>query len=358
MSKIKKLNIEEKLPIIKTLIDNDEPDTKPNIITVYSLIKCFNISYMEAIILLNQYVLNEPDLSKYAIFFLCETVNDEGTCFSKKIISSCDKNVNEILEDSKHTLSYSVFAICNLNEYYLMENYTPFIGENQLITRFDFSDVPNNCFSSLKDATDSNPKKETKPKNKSVTKKEKEKPAPKKQNIISEKEEENYFSGFQPAKKAKTDKDKINLGHTKESLKRKAKISDDEKSDKEERGHKKRGFKEDEEKNNNIQKSEINLGSIKEENKDEDIQMKDSSDEIKKEPKKIKKVRKVKKTETFMNEKGYMVTKDVEVEEEYWSDEKPEKKIVRNNPIKQEVKTNKNKRKGNKGQTSISSFFK
>ena len=39
MSKIKKLNTEEKLPIIKSLIDNKEPDTKPNIITIYSLSK-------------------------------------------------------------------------------------------------------------------------------------------------------------------------------------------------------------------------------------------------------------------------------------------------------------------------------
>ena len=359
MPKISKLNIEEKLPIIKTLIENDDPDFKPNIVTVYSLIKCFNISYIEAIILLNQYVLNESDLSNYAIFFLCETVNDTGTCFSKKIISSCDQDVNKILEDKKHTLSYGVFAICSLNEYYLMENYTPFIGENQLITRFDFSGVPQNYFSSLKEVPDNNPKKESKVKNKSVTKKEKEKPVNKKKNIISEKEEENYFGGFLPPQKAKTDKDKINLGNTRENLKRKSKNNeDDDKSEKGEHRHKKNRFKEDEDKNNNTQKSEINLGSIKEENKDEDIQMEDNTSEVKNGPKKVKKTRKVKKTQTFMNEQGYMVTKDVEVEEEYWSDEKPEKKIVKNNAIKQEVKTNKNKRKANKGQTSISSFFK
>ena len=359
MSKISKLNIEEKLPIIKTLIENDDPDFKPNIVTVYSLIKCFNISYIEAIILLNQYVLNESDLSNYAIFFLCEIVNDDGTCFSKKIISSCDQDVNKILEDKKHTLSYGVFAICGLNEYYLMENYTPFIGENQLITRFDFSGVPQNYFSSLKEVTDNSPKKESKVKNKPVTKKEKEKPVNKKKNVISEKEEENYFGGFLPPQKAKTDKDKINLGNTRENLKRKSKNNeDDDKSEKGEHRHKKNRFKEDEDKNNNTQKSEINLGSIKEENKDEDIQMEDNTSEVKNGPKKVKKTRKVKKTQTFMNEKGYMVTKDVEVEEEYWSDEKPEKKIIKNNPIKQEVKTNKNKRKANKGQTSISSFFK
>ena len=158
MSKIKKLNTEEKLPIIKSLIDNKEPDIKPNIITVYSLSKCFNVSYIEAIILLNEFVLNESDLSEYAIFFLCETTDNSGTCFSKKIISSCDPNVNQILEDTKHTLSYGVFGICNINEYYLMENYQSFIGDNDIITRFDFSDVPKTSFSSLNEPKDNNTK--------------------------------------------------------------------------------------------------------------------------------------------------------------------------------------------------------
>ena len=365
MSKIAKLNIEEKLPIIKTLIDNDEPDIKPNIITVYSIIKCFNVSYIEAIILLNQYVLNESDLSNYAIFFLCETVDDTGKNYSKKIISSCDKDVNQILEDTKHTLSYGVFAICNLSEYYLMDDYTPFIGENELITRFDFSSVPQNYFSSLNEPKDNNNKKESKVKEKPITKKEKEKgkskskskskekKQTKKSIIISEKEEENYFGNFQPPKKAKTDKDKINLGDgVKEPLKRKKKYADDV-----EKHHKKSKFKEDEDKKSNIS-SDINLEDIKEENKDEDIQMKDctSEDKSKNEPKKVKKIRKVKKTRTYFNEEGYMVTKDEEVEEEYWSDEKPEKKVVKHDYVSHDNKNNK-KKKTNKGQMTISSFF-
>ena len=369
MSKIAKLNIEEKLPIIKTLIENDEADIKPNIITVYSIIKCFNVSYIEAIILLNQYVLNESDLSNYAIFFLCETVDDTGKNYSKKIISSCDKDVNQILEDTKHTLSYGVFAICSLSEYYLMDDYTPFIGENELITRFDFSSVPQNYFSSLNEPKDNtNNKKESKGKEKPVTKKEnekekernksksksksKEKKQTKKTNIISEKEEENYFGNFQPPKKAKTDKDKINLGEgVKEPLKRKKRDIDDVQK------HKKSRFKEDEDKKSNIS-SDINLEDIKEENKDEDIQMKDctSEDKSKNEPKKVKKIRKVKKTRTYFNEEGYMVTKDEEVEEEYWSDEKPEKKVVKHNYVSHDNKNNK-KKKTNKGQTTISSFF-
>ena len=373
MSKIAKLNIEEKLPIIKTLIENDEAEIKPNVITVYSIIKCFNVSYIEAIILLNQYVLNEQDLSNYAIFFLCETVDDTGNIYSKKIISSCDKDVNNILEDTKHTLGYGVFAICNLNEYYLMEDYTPFIGENELITRFDFSNVPQNYFSSLNEPKDNNinnnNKKESKIKEKSIKKKEKErekskskeKKQTKKSNIISEKEEENYFGNFQPAKKAKTDKDKINLGGGgRENLKRKKRDTDDDKSEREkikEKYHKKGKFKEDEDKKSNIS-SDNNLEDIKEENKDEDIQMKDctNGDKSKNEPKKIKKIRKVKKTKTYFNEEGYMVTKDEEVEEEYWSDEKPEKKIVKHNYVSHDNKNNK-KKKTNKGQTTISSFF-
>ena len=98
-------------------------------------------------------------------------------------------------------------------------------------------------------------------------------------------------------------------------------------------------------------RNEINLGEIK-----EDIEMKDENEE-KKEPKKVLKKKKVKVTRQYMDEKGYLVTKDEEVEEEYWSDEKPEKKIVRNNFIKQDAKQNKNKKKAGKGQWTMDSFF-
>ena len=346
MSAIEKLNIEQKLPIIRTLIENTDPEIKPNIITLYTIQKSFDISYIESIILLNQFILNEEDLSKYAIFFLCETVDDTGTIYSKKIISSCDKNVSEILEDSKHTLNYGVFGICLLKEYYLLENYTPFIGENVLITRFDFSDVPENQFAGL-----SQTKEETKKSKKPLTKNEKIK----KENKISFKEEENYYGNFNPNKKAKTDKDKINLNIS-QNAKRKRKESEESKSEKEKKHLlKKNKYLEDEsEEKSNL--NEINLGEIKEDNRNEDIEMKDVNEESK-EPKKVKKIRKVKMTKQFMSDKGYMITKDVEVEEEYWSDEKPEKKIVKNNFVSQDNKQ-KNKKKVNKGQTTMDSFFR
>ena len=346
MSAIEKLNIEQKLPLIRTLIENSDPEIKPNIITLYTIRKCLNISFIEAVILLNQFILDEQDLSKYAIFFICETIDDTGTIFSKKIISSCDKNVSEILEDSKHTLNYGVFGICLLNEYYLLENYNPFIGENVLITRFDFSDVPQNQFSGLSQVEE---KKENKSKksNKPLTKDEKNK----KDNKISDKDEENYYGNFQPIKKAKTDKDKINLnlGHDKN---RKRKASDDSKNEKEKKHLiKKNKYLEDKSEESLSNRNEINLGEIK-----EDIEMKDENEE-KKEPKKVLKKKKVKVTRQYMDEKGYLVTKDEEVEEEYWSDEKPEKKIVRNNLIKQDAKQNKNKKKAGKGQWTMDSFF-
>ena len=346
MSAIEKLNIEQKLPIIRTLIENTDPEIKPNIITLYTIQKSFDISYIESIILLNQFILNEEDLSKYAIFFICETVDDTGTIYSKKIISSCDKNVSEILEDSKHTLNYGVFGICLLKEYYLLENYTPFIGENVLITRFDFSDVPENQFAGL-----SQTKEETKKSKKPLTKNEKIK----KENKISFKEEENYYGNFNPNKKAKTDKDKINL-NVSQNPKRKRKESEESKSEKEKKHLlKKNKYLEDEsEEKSNL--NEINLGEIKEDNRNEDIEMKDANEESK-EPKKVKKIRKVKMTKQFMSDKGYMITKDVEVEEEYWSDEKPEKKIVKNNFVSQDNKQ-KNKKKVNKGQTTMDSFFR
>ena len=346
MSAIEKLNIEQKLPIIRTLIENTDPEIKPNIITLYTIQKSFDISYIESIILLNQFILNEEDLSQYAIFFICETVDDTGTIYSKKIISSCDKNVSEILEDSKHTLNYGVFGICLLKEYYLLENYTPFIGENVLITRFDFSDVPENQFAGL-----SQTKEETKKSKKPLTKNEKIK----KENKISFKEEENYYGNFNPNKKAKTDKDKINLNIS-QNPKRKRKESEESKSEKEKKHLlKKNKYLEDEsEEKSNL--NEINLGEIKEDNRNEDIEMKDVNEEPK-EPKKVKKIRKVKMTKQFMSDKGYMITKDVEVEEEYWSDEKPEKKIVKNNFVSQDNKQ-KNKKKVNKGQTTMDSFFR
>ena len=360
MSKISKLNIDEKIPIIKTLIESKDPETKPNIITVYTISKCFNISILEAIIVLNEYVLKETDLSNYAIFFLCDTVDDSGTCFSKRIISSCDPNVNDILEDTKHTLSYGVFGICTLNEYYLLEDYRPFIGENMLITRFDFSGVPQNNFTSLNDPkndTHKEEKKESKVKaNKSAEKKD-NKAKSKIDNKIIEKEEENYFGDFQPTNKAKTDKDKINLGVS-QNLKRKKKGLEEDEIKEEQHKKNKKEFKEDEEKDKNESQSEINLKEVKEETKDEDIQMKDVTEGSENAPKKIKKIRKVKKTKRFVNEEGYMVTKDVETDEEYWSDEKPEKKVVKNNIISQESKPNKNKKKVNKGQTTINFFFK
>ena len=84
MSKIEKLNIENKLPIIKTLIENPDIEIKPNIITLYTISKCFNISYMESIILLNQYILNEEDLSKYAIFFYVKQLMIQAQYFPKR----------------------------------------------------------------------------------------------------------------------------------------------------------------------------------------------------------------------------------------------------------------------------------
>lgn len=351
MTAIEKLNIGQKLPVIRTLIENSEPEIKPNIITLYTISKCFNISYLESIILLNQYILSEEDLSKYAIFFICETIDDSGKIFSKRIISSCDKNVSEILEDDKHTLNYGVFGICLMQEYYLLENYKPFVGENLLITRFDFSDVPQNQFSGLsqiEEIKDNKSKKINKP----LTKDEKNK----KVNKISDKDEENYYGNFQPIKKAKSDKDKINLnlGYDK---KRKRKVSDESKSEKDKKLiTNKNKYLEDKSEESFGNFNEINLGEIKEENKNEDIEMRDETED-KKEPKKIRKTRKVKMTKRYMNEKGYLITKDEEVEEEYWSDEKPEKKIIRNNNIKQDIKPNKNKKKAGKGQWTMDSFF-
>ena len=100
------------------------------------------------------------------------------------------------MENTKHTLSYGVFWIYLLKKYYLLENYDPFIGENILITRFDFSDVPKNQFSSL-NKIEENKNKKNKKDNKPLSKDEKEK----KVNKISDKDEGNYYGGFIPKRK-------------------------------------------------------------------------------------------------------------------------------------------------------------
>lgn len=344
---MKKLNINEKIPIVKQLIDNKDPDLKPNIITVYSISKCFNVSFLEATIILNQFVLNESDISIYVIFFLCDIIDDEGKCFTKKVISSCDENVNTILEDKKHTLGYGVFGICNLNEYYLMDNYRPFVGENILIKRFDFSNVPQDVFMGLNEVKPVETKKKKSPeKTKSVTKNEKNN-----KYIITDKEEENYYGGFVPKPKAKTDKDKVKIDLKKDNKRKRSESSESSNSSK---GSINKG--KGEKKKTKEKKQIIMESPIEEKPVEDDVNMKDEISEGEKKPKKIRKTRLIKKTKTFMNEEGYLVTKDIMEEEEYWSDEKPEKKNkIESQRDKPEPKKNK---KIVKGQTSLTSFFK
>ena len=74
------------------------------------------------------------------------------------------------------------------------------------------------------------------------------------------------------------------------------------------------------------------------------------------ETKKIKKIKKIKKSNTYVDEKGYLVTRDEWEDEEYWSDDKSLKpviqpKIIDNKAKKPTVK----KVSGN--QSSLSNFF-
>ena len=48
-----------------------------------------------------------------------------------------------------------------------------------------------------------------------------------------------------------------------------------------------------------------------------------------KSPKRLKKIRNVNLTRNYKNEKGYMVTKVEEVEEEFWSDKDLKRKLLK-----------------------------
>ena len=79
-------------------------------------------------------------------------------------------------------------------------------------------------------------------------------------------------------------------------------------------------------------------------------------------PQKVKKIKKVKRTETHLNEKGYLVTQDVFVDEEYYEDLKltpkknqlPSKQQPQNQPL---IKKNTKKQNQPKNQSSLFSFF-
>ena len=366
MSKIKQLNLDQKLEDLKILINRKEVEDSQNIITVYEISKLFDISFIESTIILNKFVLNENDISQYILFFLCEIIDDSGKNYTKKIISSCNEKINEILEDKKHTLSFGIFGICKIDRFSENNNYRAFIGENILIKKYDYTNVPDNLFKNL-NTVSNNKKNLTKNENETKVNKKKinnNKPASKpeninsknskKPNIISDKEEENYYDGFIPNKeKPKQEKEKniINLGA---NLKRKKSETNDEHSSKskEKKSKKSRKYSNkssDDEKSKSKSKSLEKIEPIKE----EDVEMKDES-----QPKKVRRVRYVKKTKQFLDDDGYMVTKEIMEEEEFWEDEKPKNKIIKSNNLigdKKEVK--KNNKKLAKGQTSINAFF-
>ena len=361
MSKIKQLNLEQKLGDLKILINRNEVEDTQSIITIYQISKLFDISLIESSILLNKFVLNENDISQYKIFFLCEILDDSGKNLTKKIISSCNKNINEILEDKKHTLSFGIFGICKIDYNFDENDFGAFIMENILIKKYDYSNFSDTLYKGVK-SNSNNKKSTTKSENQTKKNLKQNKPISKqennniknskKPNIISDKEEENYYGGFMPKKeKPKPEKNVINLGG---NLKRKKSEKNDECSSKENKSKKSRKYSN---KSNDTEKSRSKsknkIGEI-EPIKEEDVEMKDDN-----QPKKVRRSRLVKKSKQFMDDEGYMVTKEVMEEEEFWEEEKPKQKIEKNNNIICEGKKEgkKNNKKLAKGQTSINAFF-
>ncbi len=104
----------------------------------------------------------------------------------------------------------------------------------------------------------------------------------------------------------------------------------------------------------------ISVGKSSANSKNSDIKMESdseisniSSNESKTVPKKVRKTRRIKKTNTYLDDKGYMRTIDEWEDEEYWTDEKP--KLIM--PVRN-VESKKPSKKVSANQSTLSSFFK
>lgn len=118
----------------------------------------------------------------------------------------------------------------------------------------------------------------------------------------------------------------------------------------------------DDEVSNNSSKVKYNTGSYNGDNHTNNMESsvagKASAGDV---PKKIRKIRKVKKTNTYIDEKGYMRTVDEFEDEEYWTDEKPKPLPMNHNGF---FGNNSNNQGGKKpvkkvaqGQSNLLNFF-
>lgn len=340
-------NIIEKIKVIKSILTKKELP-----ITSSSIANQFKISMLESSALLNDFILNEEGaLDKYTIVFLIEQIEENG--ISIIILSNNDYNLESVLNSSK-TIFFSTFAIMKKMNNSL--DYGSFAIPNNIEYRYDLNTVKVNKL----------------PTNNKIEKKPIEKGKEQKFNqefnsklVVNNHEDENMYQGFNPKRQETNDsKRKINdsstLIQSKKVTKKNSNNNNNEISSPK--------------KQITIIETKSNLEEQKEEfndddNDNEDVKMKDSTEveiDIKKYdqesnniPRQVLKRRKVKKTVQKVNKKGYLVTEDEWVEEEYWEEEKPIDKLKRNNQQynAQLTQFNKKQKKLTNGQSSLFSFL-
>lgn len=313
------VNLIEKMNKISEMI------AETNIVTVNDLSETFNTSKIETTYFLNEFLVQTANFgNKYIIFFKAELASPKS--IEIKIIPSYSPELESII-DNKDIVSFGVFAITKKRDDFKMNDYTALCGKIEFISRYDLEKVeeikkeitPKEEGSEKIEETQKNKSQPVKkePNNTQLSQKYNTK-----LNIIKDNEDENYYGGYKPQTKPKAT-------HIQPNPQKKSRSSSRE--------------------------SVVNINSDKPFGLEDRMEI-DTEPQII--PKKVKKIRKVKKTQTYMNESGYMVTKDEWVDEEYFSDEKPETKHRPPTNNYHAPQPQKKAKKVAPGQSSIYSFFK
>ena len=306
------LNLLDRFNNINILIKELEDDSNnnkfvPKIITIGNLSEKFGYSQLEWSYILNEYVLQTKNVyEKLIILFLIE-MNENNNLTKILILPSFSNKLEQIIKD-KRTINCTAYAFTLYNQYFTSLDYGAIIDEIPIIQKYKIENE-----------------------NKSKEKKER------KINVYDEKAEENYYGNFEPKEekkennKNKRKNKKIEQNLTKTSKNSAYVILDDEPQ--------------------NNQKNNENII------KNEKIINDDNHNNQPKERKKVIKTRKVKQTNTYMDQDGYMVTKDQLVDEEYETYEDEIEKKPAFHPQIQLNQPQKKNKKVQKGQTSLFNYF-
>ena len=243
---------------------------------------------------------------KLVILFLIE-INENDNLTKIIILPSFSNKLDQIIKDKK-TINCTAYAFTLYNQNLSTLDYGAIIDEIPIVQKYKIENE-----------------------NKKKEKKER------KINVYDEKAEENYYGNYEPKEENKeSNKNKRkNKKNSEKNLTKTSKnsayiILDDENNQSN--------------KDNNIIKNEKN--SIEENHNNQP-----------KERKKVIKTRKVKQTNTYMDQDGYMVTKDQLVDEEYETYEDEIEKKPAFHPQIQPNQPQKKNKKVQKGQTSLFNYF-